>query len=474
MAELTQGRVDIISRENGTLISQSVGSSSQTINLTEPSVVRISGTRDMVTQYERQGNDLVLQMRDGQTVRYQKFFLDDAEGQHSELVFDDGVNPPEHALFPQTAEGAELASSAVTPTYESLDSVEPLLLADNANTSMSVITAGGLGVLGLAGLAVGIGGGGGGGGGNGGGNAGGTDPGTPVTPGTPAITLNAFAGDNVLDNAEKTTDQVLSGTTSNVEAGQIVTVTLGGQSYSGSVTGDGSWSITVPADALIALASGTTTATATVTNQAGTAASGNLTFNVEPPLTEPGTPVITINQFAGDDVLSNAEKSSDQLLSGSTSNVEPGQVVTITLGDQTISAVVDAQGNWSVTLSPAALNALNAGSLAISAVVTNQAGIEASENRAISVDTPAIPGPPAVTVDAFTGDNQLSNAEKTTDQTVTGSTSNIEPGQVVTVTLGGQTYSGSVDAQGNWSVTLPLAALSVLASGETTLTVSVS
>ncbi|WP_312121459.1 Ig-like domain-containing protein, partial [Pantoea vagans] len=579
MAELTQGRVDIISRENGTLLSQTAGGSSQSINLTEPSVVRISGTRDMVTQFERQGNDLVLKMRDGSTVRYQKFFLDDADGQHSELVFDDGVNPPEHALFPQTAEGAELASSSVTPTYESLDSVEPLLLADNTNTSMGVITAGGLGVLGLAGLAVGIGGGG-GGGGNGGGNDGGTDPGTPVTPGTPAITLNAFAGDDVLDNAEKTTDQVLSGSTSNVEAGQIVTVTLGGQtyngtvgadgswsvaipaaalaglaagtttigvsvtnaagtaatgslpitvaatdpgtpvtpaislnpfagdnlldnsekttpqtlsgstgnveagqlvtvtlggqSYSGSVASDGSWSITVPADALSALASGTTTVTATVTNQAGTAASGSLTLTVETPLTQPGTPVITIDQFAGDDILSNAEKSSNQLLSGSTTNVEAGQIVTITLGDQTFSALVDAQGNWSITLSPAQLNALAAGTVAISAVVTSQAGIEASENRAISVDTPVVTGPPAVTVDDFTGDNQLSNAEKATDQTVTGSTSNIEPGQPVTVTLGGQTYSGSVDAQGNWSVTLPSAALSALAAGETTLTVSVS
>ncbi|MCL9651615.1 Ig-like domain-containing protein [Pantoea agglomerans] len=686
MAELTQGRVDIISRENGTLISQSVSGSSQSINLTEPSVVRISGTRDMVTQYERQGNDLVLHMRDGKTVRYQKFFLDDADGQHSELVFDDGVNPPEHALFPQTAEGAELASTSVTPTYESLDSVEPLLLADNANTSMGVITAGGLGVLGLAGLAVGVGGGGGGGGGgNGGGNDGGTDPGTPVTPGTPAITLNAFAGDDVLDNAEKSSDQVLSGTTSNVEAGQIVTVTLGGQtynatvgadgswsvtipaaalaglaagtttidvsvtnaagttttgslpitvaaadpgtpaapsislnpfagdnlldnsekttpqtlsgstsnveagqqvsvtlggqsynatvgadgswsvsipaaalsalaagsstisvsvtsaagtaasaslgiqvqapdttpgvpaltiapftgddvlsnaektsdqilsgsttnveagqivtvtlggqSYSGSVAGDGSWSITVPADALTALASGTTTVTATVANQAGTAASGSLTVNVEPPLTQPGTPVITIDQFAGDDILSNAEKSSDQVLSGTTTNVEAGQIVTITLGDQTYSAVVDAQGNWSVTLSPAALNALAAGSVAISAVVTSQAGIEASENRAISIDTPVVPGPPSVTLDNFAGDNVLSNGEKATDQTLTGSTSNVEPGQLVTVTLGGQTYSGSVDAQGNWSVTLPSAALSALAAGETTLTVSVS
>ncbi|MCP1205135.1 Ig-like domain-containing protein [Pantoea sp. B550] len=681
MAELTQGRVDIISRENGTLLSQTAGGSSQSINLTEPSVVRISGTRDMVTQFERQGNDLVLKMRDGSTVRYQKFFLDDADGQHSELVFDDGVNPPEHALFPQTAEGAELASSSVTPTYESLDSVEPLLLADNTNTSMGVITAGGLGVLGLAGLAVGI-----GGGGGGGGNDGGTDPGTPVTPGTPAITLNTFAGDDVLDNAEKATDQVLSGTTSNVEAGQIVTVTLGGQtynatvgadgswsvtipaaalaglaagtttidvsvtntagtaatgslpitvtaadpgtpatpaislnpfagdnlldnsekttpqtvsgstsnveagqivtvtlggqtyngtvgadgswsvaipaaalaglaagtttigvsvtnaagtaatgslpitvaaadpgtpatpvislnpfagdnlldnsekttpqtlsgstgnveagqivtvilggqSYSGSVAGDGSWSITVPADALSALASGTTTVTATVTNQAGTAASGSLSLTVEAPLTQPGTPVITIDQFAGDDILSNAEKSGDQLLSGSTINVEAGQIVTITLGDQTYSALVDAQGNWSITLSPAQLNALAAGTVAISAVVTNQAGTEASENRAITVDTPVVTGPPAVTVDDFTGDNQLSNAEKAADQIVTGSTSNIEPGQRVTVTLGGQTYSGSVDAQGNWSITLPSAALSVLAAGETTLTVSVS
>ncbi|MER5028783.1 Ig-like domain-containing protein [Pantoea anthophila] len=589
MAELTQGRVDIISRENGTLISQATPGSSQSINLTEPSVVRINGTRELVTQYERQGNDLVLHMRDGSTVRYQKFFVDDAEGNHSELVFDDGVNPPEHALFPQTAEGTELASGSVTPTYESLESVEPLLLADNTNASMGVITAGGLGVLGLAGLAVGLGGGGGGGGGgnDGGSDPGtnpgtdpGTDPGTPGTPGSPAITLNTFAGDNVLDNAEKTTDQLLSGSTSNVEAGQvvtvtlggqtynttvgadgswsvtvpaaalaalaagsatiavsvtnaagtaasgslpitvaaadpgtpatpaislnpfagdnvldntekttpqtlsgstsnveagqIVTVTLGGQTYSGTVAGDGSWSVTVPADALAALASGTTTVTATVANQAGASASGSLSVSVAAPLTQPGTPVITIDQFAGDDILSNPEKNSAQTLSGSTTNVEAGQVVTLTLGDQTYSAVVDAQGNWSITLPPAALNALAAGTVTISAVVTTQAGVEASENRAISVDTPAVPGAPALTLDDFTGDNQLTNAEKTSDQTVTGSTSNIEAGQIVTVTLGGQTYSGSVDAQGNWSVTLPQAALSALAAGETTLTVSVS
>ncbi|MGK3141503.1 Ig-like domain-containing protein [Pantoea sp. C2G6] len=577
MAELTQGRVDIISRENGTLISQSVSGSSQSINLTEPSVVRINGTRAMVTQYERQGNDLVLHMRDGSTVRYQKFFLDDANGEHSELVFDDGVNPPEHALFPQTATATDLAAAPVTPTYESLESVEPLLLADNVNATTGVMTAAGIGVLGLAGLVAGVGAGGGGGGG--GGNGGGSDPTTPVTPGTPTITLNTFAGDNVLDNSEKASDQLISGSTSNVEAGQvvtvtlggqsynttvaadgswsvtlpaaalaalaagtttlsvsvnnaagaaasasltiqvqspdtppdaprltldpftgdnvldnsekasdqlisgrtsnveagqIVTVTLGGQSYSGSVAADGSWRITLPADALSALAAGNTTLTASVANAAGAVVSDSLTLSVASPVTPPGSPVITINQFAGDDILSNAEKNSDQLLSGGSQNVEAGQVVTITLGDLTYRTAVDAQGNWSVTLPPAALNALAAGNLAISVAVTNLAGAEASENRAISVETPVTPVQPAVTLDDFTGDNQLSNQEKAADQIVSGSTSNIEPGQVVTVTLGGQSYTTSVQSDGSWSLTVPSAALSALAAGSATLIVSVS
>ncbi|SUB15813.1 Uncharacterised protein [Pantoea agglomerans] len=38
------------------------------------------------------------------------------------------------------------------------------------------------------------------------------------------------------------------------------------------------------------------------------------------------------------------EKSSDQVLSGTTTNVEAGQIVTITLGDQTYSAVVGCAG----------------------------------------------------------------------------------------------------------------------------------
>ncbi|MDU7868183.1 MAG: Ig-like domain-containing protein, partial [Pantoea sp.] len=396
---------------------------------------------------------------------------------NSLIVFDDGVNPPEHALFPQTAEGAELASNAVTPTYESLDSVEPLLLADNTNSSMGVITAGGLGVLGLAGLAIGAGGGGGGGGG-GGDNNNGVDPGTPGNPptaGAPTVTLNPFAGDDVLDNAEKSTAQLLSGTTSNVEAGQIVTITLGGQTYNASVGADGSWSVSIPASALAALAAGSTTISVSVSNAAGTAAAASLGITVQQPDTTPDAPTITINPFAGDDVLSGSEKTTDQTLSGSTSNVQAGQIVTITLGSQSFNATVGADGSWSITLPPATLAALTQGAQTITATVSNQAGTQASESRPIQVQAPVTePGTPGVEIDPFTGDNVLSNAEKTADQTLSGTTTNVEAGQVVTVTLGGQNYSGSVAADGSWNITVPAEALAALASGSTTITVSVA
>lgn len=472
MAELTQGRVDIISRENGTLISQSNGGLTQTINLAEPSIVRINGTRAMVVQYERQGDDLILHMRDGSTVRYQKFFFDDVEGEHSELVFDDGVNPPEHALFPTTAEGTDLAAASVTPTYESLNSVDPLLLAENANISAGVLTAGGLGVLGLAGIAIGAAGGGGGGGG-GGGNDGGTD--NPA-PGTPTISINPFAGDNVLDNAEKTATQTLSGNTTNVEAGQLVTITLGGQNYSATVGADGSWSINVPADALAALAAGNTSISVSVNNAAGTVATSDLAITVEaPPVTEPGTPVISINPFAGDNVLDNAEKTATQTISGTTSNVEAGQLVTITLGGQSYSATVGANGSWSVGVPATALAALANGANVISVTVNNAAGTPAESSLNITVNgVDSEPDSPVINIALFAGDDILDNSEKGTAQTLSGTTSDVEAGRVVTITLGEQTFSATVNANGSWSVTIPPEVLSALAAGSVTITATVS
>ena len=62
----------------------------------------------------------------------------------------------------------------------------------------------------------------------------------------PTLTINTIAGDNVLNGAEAGADVAIGGT-STAEAGQQVTLTLNGQTYTASVAADGTWSTTVPA-----------------------------------------------------------------------------------------------------------------------------------------------------------------------------------------------------------------------------------
>ncbi len=52
-------------------------------------------------------------------MRYQRFFTTDGEGDYSELVFDDGVNPPVHATFP-AAMGAAVAGETLLVPFGSL------------------------------------------------------------------------------------------------------------------------------------------------------------------------------------------------------------------------------------------------------------------------------------------------------------------------------------------------------------------
>ncbi|CNB92600.1 Uncharacterised protein [Yersinia frederiksenii] len=126
MANSAAGSIDIISRQNGALISE-VASNQQVVALNGLSIVRIHGTPESVASYERQGNDLILHMKDGTTVRYQHFFTTDGVGNYSELVFDDGINPPIHATFPAAVGAAAVAGDAIlVPQFTAIDSVAGL------------------------------------------------------------------------------------------------------------------------------------------------------------------------------------------------------------------------------------------------------------------------------------------------------------------------------------------------------------
>ncbi|WP_241673381.1 BapA prefix-like domain-containing protein [Ewingella americana] len=353
--------VDVLSRINGSVVSQ-VSGASQTVNLNQLSIVRVHATRAAVTRYERVGNDLIVHMQDGSVVRYHSFFNTDGKGHHSELVFDDGVHPIEHATFVDTglAPGSAIA---VVPGYETIPNVGALVLD---GTHFDPATLGWvLGAIALgAGVAIAASSGGGGGGGgsssNGGSDGGNTGGNTGGSPGgtlqAPTLTLATFAGDNVLNMSEVGSAQVFSGTTTHVTAGQTVTLTLNGKTYTTTTAADGSWSITLPAGDLQALADGTYIASASVTGTDGLTVTKGVTVGVD---TTP--PTLTVNPIDGDNIIDAQEHNQPLNISGTASVSEAGRTVTVTLNNTEYSATVNADGTWSVTIAANVVSALGNG-----------------------------------------------------------------------------------------------------------------
>ncbi|MDU4092361.1 MAG: Ig-like domain-containing protein, partial [Pantoea sp.] len=432
-------------------------------------------TRAAVTSFERQGDDLILHMQDGSVVRYQRFFLNDENGEHSELVFDDGVNPPEHAIFPAASEGADTTAMALTPTYESLGDIEPLLLADNALLGDNLTTAAGIaGVLGLAGVGIASAGGGGGGGddddnngggdgGNGGGDGGGDGGGTPEPVEGSLTITQPISGDNYLNAGEAQTVLIISGTTTGVTAGSTVTLTFNGVNYTALVGSNGSWSISIPASALAGLTNGTQSITATVTDASGAIVSDSADLTVLVTLPQP-----SLNPPFGDGTLDGNEAGSDQTLTGNTGVTGAGQTITITLGGNTYTGTVGNDGSWSVTIPGSALQNLPQGANTITLTVTDAAGNSGTTSSTFNVNT----APASGTVDTpISGDNQLSGDELQQDLLVSGTGT---AGDRVTVNFDGVNYSGVVQANGRWAITIPASALATLENGEYSLSVSLT
>lgn len=71
----------------------------------------------------------------------------------------------------------------------------------------------------------------------------------------PTITIHTFAQDDIVSAAEHGIPLVVSGTT-DAPAGQTVTITLNGKTYTTTVQADGSWNYTVGSADVTALADG--------------------------------------------------------------------------------------------------------------------------------------------------------------------------------------------------------------------------
>ncbi|WP_323639241.1 Ig-like domain-containing protein [Pectobacterium polonicum] len=449
------GNANILSRHGGQFIS-TVPQGATHVELLESSTVRIYGTPDMVSRYERVGDDLILHMKDGTTVRYESFFTLDTAGYHSELVFDDGTRLI-HAQFSgaAAAEGAALAGEAIalTPEYAALGDMTSLLIGSTASTLStatlgSVLGAVALGGAAVAGVAVAV--------------ASSSNDNTTTPPPPEPLTIDAFAGNNGLNRTEIGLPHILSGKTTGVSAGQTVTITLNGVVYTTTIAADGSWQFTLPADAFTGLEDGIYALKVSVPGANGIIHEKTLDLTID---TLP--PHLTVDKFTGDNYLTVGELANGQVLNGTG---EVGQNVTITLNGKTYSTTINAAGNWTLTVPAADLRALSEGEHAMSFTVTDNAGNITVVNRTIIVDTT----PPELSLSPFTGNNLLTADELQSSQFVSGTASLSDVGQTVTVTFNGITYTTTVESNGAWSVFIPSGDIQTLTNGTYSLVASLT
>ncbi|MCL8314164.1 Ig-like domain-containing protein [Enterobacter cloacae subsp. cloacae] len=281
----------------------------------------------------------------------------------------------------------------------------------------------------------------------------------------PTVTINTVAGDNVINAAEVAAGQTISGSVANAEAGNTVTVTIGGNSYTATVQSDLSWSVSVPESVLTALGNGDLTVSATVTNGHGNTGTGERDITIDANL-----PGLRVDTVAGDDVINSIEHGQNLIVTGSSDGLAAGTTLTVTLNGKTYAASVLADGTWSAAIPAADVGALAAGTVTVTVAGHSAAGNPVTMSHDVTVDLTAV----AISIDTIAADDVINAAEKGADLVLSGSTSNVEENQTVTVTFGGKSYTATVDADGNWTATVPSADLAGLKDGDASVQVSVT
>ncbi len=289
-------RNDVIDKATG----NTVDVSGNAIDLARPSIVRLDLDRSQIASFEREGNNLVIRLINGEVIRVDNFYVQ-ANGAGSDLV----LREADRSLWitNTTAQGAA--------RFSALHSIDDLLIAGAeaaAGGGGGALLPALLGAAGVAGGAAALSG--------GGSSDSGSRPVADTTPpGPPTVAFSANGA-------------IVSGTG---EAGATITIrdAAGNVLGTGIVGSNGSYSVTLAQPQ----ANGQSV-TVTQTDAAGNVSAG--TAGRGPDITAPNPPTGALND-AGTVM---------------TGNGEPGATVTIRNANGTVlgTGTVDAQGHYSITL----------------------------------------------------------------------------------------------------------------------------
>jgi hypothetical protein len=253
-----------------------------------------------------------------------------------------------------------------------------------------------------------------------------------------AITSIPGGADAVLNAQEAAQGLTLTGTT---EPGGTVQITLATQTVQAVVGASGSWTASFDSGQLPS-GEQTVTLTAVSTDLAGNTDTISQAVTID---TDAGLLTISTDPVETDDVVNLVEASDGVVLKGTS---DPGQMVDVTLNGVTHSVLTDGAGNWSVDYAPGEITP-GTYTADISATITDSANNTLTRTDSVQIDTEVVNFASSPTL--VEGDNVINADEASDGFTLTGTT---EQGGSVTVTFDGKPHAATVDASGNWSVSI--------------------
>ncbi|MDH1053101.1 MULTISPECIES: Ig-like domain-containing protein, partial [unclassified Pseudomonas] len=275
----------------------------------------------------------------------------------------------------------------------------------------------------------------------------------PPTPDTSHLTIDAVAGNDLVNQDKAAQQQTISGHASGeFQAGDIVRFELNDTSYSAAVDASGDWSVQVAGSDLAAETN--IHATLEAHDLAGNVgmidADRPYTVNLTPPLAS-----LSIDIVAGDDIVNIAEAAVDQAITGGSTGGRAGDVVKVIVNHITYSGTIDANGDWSISVPGAELVADELHIINATLDATNVAGNHATVTAEHAYSVDIIPPVATLTINVVAGDDIVNIAESKVNQTISGKVvGEFKAGDLVSFTLNGTDYSATVRATGDWNVSV--------------------
>jgi hypothetical protein len=287
-----------------------------------------------------------------------------------------------------------------------------------------------------------------------------------MPPPTTTITVDSITADDVINAVEAGAPINVTGTVGgNAVPGDTVSFTVNSTPYSGTVGAGNIFSISVAATDLVADTS--FDATVSGTDGAGNTYTGSTTSTHTVDTSASAT--ISVDLITTDDVVNAAESGSPINVTGSVGgDAAAGDTVSFIINGNAYSGTVGAGNTYSIPVAGADLAADTSFNATVNGSDSAGNPFSATTTSTHSVDTFATA---TINVNPITADDVINATESGAAINITGSVGgDAAPGDTITFTVNGNTYSGTVGAGNTFSISAAGADLAADTSFDATVT----